>query len=202
MREVPDALPAPGRGVVTDLAAWLRDRRPREVDDPSLTGAAVALIAAPDPDAFILIRRAARSGDPWSGQMALPGGRREPSDPDLLTTARREVAEETGLDLTDAELLGALDDIAPLSPHLPPLMVRPFVFAISHRVPLHPNPEVEGAWWTSFSALSAAGVYRDVDVDLRGGRRVFPAYHLPEGVVWGMTERILTPALRAIRRIP
>lgn len=202
MLDAGPSAPAPGGGLVAHLSAWLRTRHPREVSDPDLIGAAVALIVAPDPDAFVLIRRAARGGDPWSGQMALPGGRHDPADDDLLATARREVAEEIGLDLSSATLLGALDDIAPRSPHLPPLMVRPYVFAIPGRVQLQSSSEVEQALWTPFATLSAAGVYRDVRLDLKGRSRVFPAYHLPEGVVWGMTERILTPVLRSMGRIP
>ena len=72
-------------------------------DDPSLLWAAVAIILTPQPDSILLIRRADRSGDPWSGHMALPGGRREPSDSDLAATAIREVAEEVGIQLSAKE---------------------------------------------------------------------------------------------------
>ena len=103
----------------------LRDRlavhRPAVDDggDP-LIWAAVAVILAPDPDALLLIRRAERAGDPWSGHMALPGGRQEPTEPDLFTTAVRETAEEVGLTLGRRNLIGALDDVVPRTPVLPP----------------------------------------------------------------------------------
>src|SRR5258706_13265424 len=78
--------------------------------------AAVALVLSPSlADApalsLLLVRRAERDGDPWSGHMALPGGHAHPSDVDLLHTARRETLEEVGIDLTDAELLGRLDEV-------------------------------------------------------------------------------------------
>jgi hypothetical protein len=57
-------------------------------EDPTLVWAAVAIILTPQPDSILFIRRADRSGDPWSGHMALPGGRRDPSDLDLAGTSR------------------------------------------------------------------------------------------------------------------
>ena len=81
------------------LRRRLAEHRPRVEDDPELLWAAVAIVLAPDPDAVLLIRRAERAGDPWSGHMALPGGRYEPKDPDLLGTALRETVEEVGVAL-------------------------------------------------------------------------------------------------------
>src|SRR6478752_6570976 len=85
-------------------------RRPPTPDDgdASLIWAAVAAVLVPSPDAVLLIRRAERAGDPWSGHMALPGGRREPEDADLVETARRETFEEVGLQLARSDLLGGL----------------------------------------------------------------------------------------------
>ena len=51
-----------------------------------------------DPE-VLFIKRAARSGDRWTGHIALPGGKREPSDPDDRAAATRETEEEVGLDL-------------------------------------------------------------------------------------------------------
>ena len=69
------------------LVASLAARDPITVDDPARRQAAVALILVPDPDRLLLVRRVVREGDPWSGQLALPGGRRESGDADLLGAA-------------------------------------------------------------------------------------------------------------------
>jgi len=166
---------------------------PVTVDDPSLSRAAVAVLLAPDPDAILLIRRAERVGDPWSGQMGLPGGRSDASDITLLHTAIRETHEEVGIDVSPADLVGTLHDVAPRSPHLPPLMVRPFVFFLPRRPPVTPNVEVAGHLWVELAALLHPGAYRPVTIQFGELAREFPAYHVSPIPVWGMTERILAP---------
>jgi len=155
-------------------------------------------VLAPDPESILLIRRAERPGDRWSGQMAFPGGRRGPEDSSLLATARRETLEEVGLDLGGARVLGQLDDSAPRSPTLPPLVVRPFVFHLPKRGNLSLNHEVDAAVWVPLGALAEAAVYRPYPFVLGEQTVMFPGYHLAEGVVWGMTERILTPFLQLL----
>ena len=169
------------------------------VDDPSLSRAAVAVLLAPDPDAILLIRRADRAGDPWSGQMGLPGGRSSAGDTDLLATAIRETREEVGISVTPAELVGALHDVAPRSPHLPPLMVRPFVFCLPARPAVVPNAEVAEHLWVELAALLHPDVYRPVTIQFGSATREFPAYHVSPVPVWGMTERILAPLVSLLR---
>ena len=101
-----------------------------------------------------------RAGDTWSGQIAFPGGRREPRDADLLETAIRETHEEVGVDLTSAERLGVLDDLYPRTPLLPPVVVRPFVFALTSQPPLVLSSEVQDAFWVSFRSLSMPATIR------------------------------------------
>ena len=168
----------------------------RVEDAPEALPAAVALIVIERNGLEALfIKRAARVGDPWSGQVALPGGRYEPEDGDLLHTAIRETREETGVDLSGAERLGVLDDLYPRTPTLPPVRVRPFVFTIAAAPPLVASDEVERAFWIPLARLAEPGVRRDVKLIVRGEPRIFPAYDLGDDVIWGMTERILTPFL-------
>lgn len=156
---------------------------------------AIALREGDEGPEALFIHRAEREGDTWSGQIAFPGGRREPSDPHLRATAVRETQEEVGVDLTDAERLGVLDDMYPRTPVLPPVVVRPFVFGLVNRPPLTLSNEVQNAFWLSFRALTAPGVLRDVTIQHRGLERVFPAYVLENRTIWGMTERILANLL-------
>lgn len=158
--------------------------------------AAVALIVAPDPEAFLLIRRADRADDPWSGHLALPGGRWHEDDTDLLATAIRETREEVGIILEHTDLFATLEDVVPRTPVLPPLAIRPFVFHLPERPPIVPNPEVARTAWVELGPLRLPDARHEVAMDIRGERRMFPAYRTPMGSVWGLTERILTLVLR------
>jgi 8-oxo-dGTP pyrophosphatase MutT (NUDIX family) len=172
-------------------AERLAERTPRQVDDASAIWAAVALVLAPDPDALLLIRRAERIGDPWSGHVGLPGGRRASDDPDLLATAIRETAEEVGLTLEPRRRIGTLDDVSPRTPTLPPLTIRPYVFRLDHRVALTLNGEVAAAGWVELDRLRRIESRRDVEVAIHGSTSTVPAFVLDDLVVWGLTHRIL-----------
>ena len=180
----------------------LRDYQPVEIPfEQGMIAAAVAVMLHDGDDGLevLFIHRAVRVGDTWSGQIAFPGGRREPTDSDLLTTATRETLEEIGVDLSTAERLGVLDDLHPRTPVLPPVVVRPFVFALTARPTITLSSEVQDAFWVSFRALAAPGVRGQVVVDHPGiPRRVLPSYTLGNRTIWGMSERILTPLISLI----
>jgi 8-oxo-dGTP pyrophosphatase MutT (NUDIX family) len=178
------------------LATALAKRSPREVVDPTRGEAAVGLFLVPDPDRLLLIRRAVRRGDPWSGQLALPGGRREPNDADLLDTAVRETEEEVGFRVSARAPAVQLDDLAPTTPALPPVIVRPWVFLLDEEPLLRLNDEVAAITWVPLDLLLRPDLYRDADLLVRGRPMTVAGYHLEEGLLWGMTERIVTPVLR------
>ena len=184
---------------IPGLIARLAERTPRQEDLPDRPRAAVAVILAPDPDIVLLIRRAEREGDRWSGQMALPGGRWSAGDPDLVATARRETLEEVGVDLSAVPVAAVLDDLAPRTPVLPPIVVRPFVFSLAVASPLTPNAEVAGAWWMPLETLLQPSLLRPMEYKRYGTMVRGTGYHLEVGVLWGMTERILTPILDLLR---
>ena len=177
------------------FAGLLAAREPVRTEDSDRPRAAVAVVLAPDPDSILLIRRADREGDRWSGQLAFPGGRWGAGDPDLLATATRETREEVGLELSPGVLIGSLDDLAPSTAVLPPILVRPFVFSIPSREPLVLNPEVALAWWQPLEPLLQPGALQPVEFGRHGTLVRTMGFHLDQGVLWGMSERILRPML-------
>jgi 8-oxo-dGTP pyrophosphatase MutT (NUDIX family) len=181
---------------VARLASALAARAPKAAErDEPFGEAAVALVLHPGASGLetLLIRRATREGDPWSGQMALPGGRRNANEPSLADTAVRETFEETGLDLAaHGELLGELDEVRPRTPLLPPIIVRPYVFAIPDRPVLRLNHEVAEAFWAPLAEVFDPARTREVAIYLPGGGRMRrQAIEFGEHMVWGMTEIIL-----------
>jgi 8-oxo-dGTP pyrophosphatase MutT (NUDIX family) len=174
---------------------------PARIVDPSSAEAGVALILVPvegDLEA-LFIRRAELAGDPWSGHMALPGGRRHAGDRDLLGTAIRETHEETGIVLAPAEFLGDLDDFTPRTPHLPRIVVRPHVFGLTGKPAVVPSDEVASFHWISLNGLRSS--YGEIDLDVAGVKMRRQAFVMGKMVVWGLTERILKPFLDLLDNI-
>ncbi|MFL5555271.1 MAG: NUDIX hydrolase, partial [Gemmatimonadaceae bacterium] len=111
---------------------------------------------------LLFIKRAEYPGDPWSGQIAFPGGREESRDGSLAETAIRETREETGIDLArEGLMLGSLDDLRPRTTRLPPVVVRPFVALLDRQDPLMLSNEVALAFWVPFGALSQTESWHD-----------------------------------------
>ncbi len=174
----------------------LRGHQFREVtDSASLPRAAVALVLREGPrgSEFLAIHRAHRSGDPWSGHMALPGGRQQPDDPDLITTAVRETREEVGVDLRRAaNVIGELDEIRAVAHgRLLDLVIRPIVFVLHQPVEIIPNPhEVQRALWIPLAALRHNSKLYHHPHSLEIGP--LPAFEFQGYTIWGLTHRILS----------
>lgn len=156
--------------------------------------AAVATILREGRDGaeVLLIRRAERDGDPWSGHVAFPGGHRAPGDLDLLATARRETQEEVGIDLGEHELLGALDEHpATARGRFMGMVIAPYAFALAGEAPIVPNREVAQVLWAPLGPI-VRGECDTIEEVARGSERMrFPGYRVGEHVVWGLTHRML-----------
>jgi 8-oxo-dGTP pyrophosphatase MutT (NUDIX family) len=155
--------------------------------------AAVALTLHQSPGAspeILFIERTVREGDPWSGQMAFPGGRRSPEDPDLCATAVRETFEE--VDLSLGTPIGQLDDTH--GGRADPgnrLIVSSFVFEIRERTELRLNHEVQDAVWVPVPHLLEARSAVEYEFEHNGLGGIFPGVRYKRYTVWGLTYRIL-----------
>ena len=196
----------PKSAMVIDVATVRRallDLPGRPAEPPlSERFAAVAAVLRDGPYGaeLLLIQRAERSNDPWSGHMALPGGRQDACDPDVLATAVRETREEVGIDLAHSgALLGRLDDLPAVSRgQRVGLTIAPFVFGLQHDVALETNYEVREALWVALGPL-----YHDeraMTYKYELGESVFdvPAWDVEGRVVWGLTYRILKELFRVV----
>jgi 8-oxo-dGTP pyrophosphatase MutT (NUDIX family) len=148
----------------------------------------LALYGWPDDPGLIFTER---RGDlrRHAGEISFPGGRQDPEDADLATTALREAQEEIALDPEAVELVGAL---APVSTFVTGYRVHPFVGTVPHpaELGLRPNPtEVETVLTFSLELLREGYEMRRL---VRRGVPVHtPTYEVEGQLIWGATARIL-----------
>ena len=189
---------------LTKVRQKLLDYRPNLVDLTNRRSAAVALIMREGKQGaeILFIERAWLAGDPWSGQMAFPGGKKDSSDDSLLETALRESREEVGIELVSSKQIGRLDDLAapPTSP-AHGLVVSCYAFELEENVPIRSNSEVHDTIWIPISWMLDSGnyiaEYRPRDYD-----GVFPGIRVAEDdsrVIWGLTYRFLQGFMKILR---
>ena len=185
---------------IDDIRAALARQSPVPDDEfgPIQTGrndAAVALLLTGRSRdlSLCLIRRAEKPGDPWSGHVAFPGGRRASDDTDPCVTAERETEEEIGL--RPEHRLGQL---APLTIRLSGRKTRLRLFAAvySMGVPVPAfrcNREVAAAWWIPLAHLWDANHATHLRLSTESVMLSYPAIRLPNGaLLWGISLRVLT----------
>lgn len=165
------------------------------VEPERIRQAAVTLLLR-DADAtaeLLIIKRAEHPGDPWSGHLALPGGRADLTDAHLIETAARETLEEVGISLSVPDsFIGRLETLAPASPRLPQIEITPLIALAPPEFSLAFSAEVDGAFWLPVRRLKETGLAAEYHWQLGELTIRRPAYPSPRGPIWGITERILT----------
>lgn len=133
----------------------------------------------------LIIRRPAYEGI-HSGQLALPGGKKDEQDTSSLDTALRETREEIGVDIDSGNVIGALTSL-----YIPPsnFLVHPFVAWLDERPVFKPDPrEVDVVLEIELSTL--------IDPHIKTRKRIYigantyvdaPSYVLGENNLWGAT---------------
>ncbi|MEO7425907.1 MAG: CoA pyrophosphatase [Fibrobacteria bacterium] len=161
----------------------------------ALPQAAVALIRirGSDPE-YLLLRRASNPQDPWSGHFALPGGRRDPGDKDLLATCVRETFEETGLSLEAGHLVRSLP-LAVAGGHMGrPMAVAPFLFELWERPTLALSArEIAESHWLAQSYLRDPANRLLQPMSPLHPERSFPCIRVEASSqsIWGFTYGVL-----------
>ena len=130
---------------------------------------------------ILFILRALREGDPWSGQIAFPGGHSEPQDQSMRETAERETSEEIGIDLNKvAKYLGEIEPISAIPRKTrKELRVYPFVYLLNDPEPfVDLNYEVSEIIWGSLTDMYRGDSQTEYMFKMDGKEQIFPGYDL------------------------
>lgn len=168
-------------------------------DDSSvyLPKAAVGVILAPDIHrqelTALFVKRKTSATDHWSGHMAFPGGMMKNGE-NSLKTARREVLEETKIDLQKCEFIGCLNNLHTGNNSV---VVSPLVFFTSAQISVTiQHREIEDYVWIPVSFFSEKSNIRMMQTEISGVRREFVSFpYKSKYVVWGMTLRVVCDML-------
>jgi 8-oxo-dGTP pyrophosphatase MutT (NUDIX family) len=168
----------------------------RSLSDEQEANATVALLLKQDKNdlSILLVKRIENLADPWSGQMAFPGGKRDEKDANLKQTVARETLEETSINLLDrCRFLGVLTALRP-KPR-PEMKILPFVVLVEYepRVKLN-EKELEEFFWISIREVAHGKGHVKFDFGEA------PAYIVNGKVVWGLTYRILESFFAVFQR--
>jgi 8-oxo-dGTP pyrophosphatase MutT (NUDIX family) len=152
-------------------------------------------------DPSVLITRRTETVESHKGQMAFPGGVRDPEDASAEVTALRETEEEVGIARGDVEVLGQLPRMWTLTG----FSIEPYVGLLKRPIEgtkLHLSAgEIAEAFWVPFNLLNDPATYREEPVQFEG--RTFPmhVYQVQGHRVWGATAFILKNLLDRLSSI-
>lgn len=154
--------------------------------------AAVAILVKPKQNdlEFFLVKRAEVDDDPWSGDMAFPGGKKNPQDQSLVDTAVREVLEETSIDLNQEKVIGFMEPV--YSSVRKSLAVQPVVYRFDDYPKVELNYELTKFLWAPLSEI----IEGKTNATVKGWEG--PVYKVQGETVWGLTFRMLEKILKLL----
>ena len=143
-----------------------------------------------------LIRRSEYRGV-HSGQVSLPGGKKDPDDQSLIHTAIREINEELGLNLGTSHVVGTLSELYIIASHF---NILPVVLALEEGPHVNPDPrEVQQVITATVEDLLLPDTRKEKELLVRGHQLWAPYYEVNKQVVWGATAMILSEFLEVVR---
>lgn len=160
--------------------------------------AVTMLLVNEDEPSIMLMRRPVKKGDPWSGDMCLPGGRKDPTDKNSFATATRETLEEVGLDLhKQGQYLGRLSDVMTRAHEgRKPMVVTPFVFSIDSAQNLNLSEEAREIISVPIEFLADPNNRQTMNWKVGLATWRLPCYHFNDARIWGLTLMMLDELIR------
>jgi 8-oxo-dGTP pyrophosphatase MutT (NUDIX family) len=166
---------------------------------PDATVAAVLILLYPDNGSVhtVLMQRPDYKGV-HGGQISFPGGKKEPSDRDIIQTAVREAFEETGVEQDEINVINTL---TPLFIPVSNMIVTPVVGWTNHKPAFSHHPgEVVFLFDTEISKLLNPSIIRTKPMNIHGEMLNVKYFDYDGNVIWGATAMMLHELLTIIRR--
>lgn len=137
----------------------------------------------------LVLQRADHPHDPWSGNLAFPGGRWQQGDLDLLQTCTRETHEECGFLLQPEDLVCGLPMACAGHFHQKEIWVKPWHFRLQAKPCIRLDlREMQRFFWVDRTTLMEAD-RRSVFSPMPG--RSEPCMRIGDIPLWGFTLRVL-----------
>lgn len=166
--------------------------------DPRPAAVLIPLVRVMDTWHVLFIRRTEVEGDMHSGQVALPGGKRDTADPSLQAAALRETHEELGIPPEEITILGRLNEFIAISN----FRVTPFVGTLHWPYQIHIDPREVARWFSIPLAWLADPANRTITQrplpNDMGSVPVIYFDHYDGELLWGLSARIITELLDAL----
>ncbi|WP_342246441.1 CoA pyrophosphatase [Pseudomonas sp. OTU5201] len=171
--------------MLDDLLRRVQSYSPRTLEtDHDLPEAAVLvpITRSDEPELVLTLRASGLSTH--GGEVAFPGGRRDPEDPDLIRTALREAEEEVGLPPGLVEVIGPLSTL--VSRH--GIKVTPFVGLVPDFVQYKANDgEIDSVFSVPLEFFRDDPRQVTHRIDYLGCSWYVPSYQYGEYKIWGLT---------------
>ncbi|WP_409524755.1 CoA pyrophosphatase [Nitrincola sp. MINF-07-Sa-05] len=178
--------------MLDQVAKRLKQYRPWRLRAQGMEAAVLVVMTdqVHDPEIVLTVRSHLLSTH--RGEVAFPGGKRDPEDADLLHTALREAEEEIGLSQDKVQIIGSLGQV--VSKHQ--LQVTPWVGVIPSQLPLRPNPgELDKVFKVPVSFFLENEAQRMDSFIYEGRTHRISAWEYDGEIIWGLTAYILTEFL-------
>jgi 8-oxo-dGTP pyrophosphatase MutT (NUDIX family) len=169
----------------------LHERLSTRPDETASAAVAILVKEGDDDLELFLVKRAEVEGDPWSGDMAFPGGKRSPEDKNIYETAKRELWEETGIDLKELEPIGVMQ--SENSSVKSQITVQPIIFHFENISNIKLSHELQSYIWAPLKRLETTKTQGIVK-----GLRV-PIYKFKNETIWGLTFNMLNRIIETLK---
>lgn len=177
------------------LLPRLRDRLSHYRPDPGRVDAAVLMPVTSGPVPGLILTRRASHMNSHAGEVAFPGGKRDPDDKSVDATALRETREEIGVPEQAVEVIGRLDTFTSRVG----LRVQPIVGVVPEGVAMTPNPdEIESIFQVPLEFFLNEKPSYTHRFRFMGQDVTVPSFNYGDYVIWGLTAFMIVDLMRRV----